>query len=45
MADDMNTLKDIQQYLGADGAEFRAFWTSLTDAEKAEYKNTPLPRS
>lgn len=24
-------------------AEFSEFWTSLTEEEKAEFKNTPLP--
>jgi hypothetical protein len=40
-----NTLKDIQMYLGADGAEFRNFWTGLTDEEKAEFKAAELPKS
>lgn len=43
----MNSLKDLIDYFGCEGrpvtpAEFKAFWSSLTDAEKDWYKAQPL---
>ena len=42
----LNSIVDIKKFLGPiEGAEFKEFWDSLTDEEKEEYKNTPLPKS
>lgn len=45
---DRNSIVDIKKFLGSpenplDNAEFKAFWESLSEEEKEEYKNTPLP--
>lgn len=45
-----NTLTEIKRYLTMPGealsmAEFKQFWDSCTDAEKEEFKRTPLPKS
>jgi hypothetical protein len=42
-----NTPKDLMKFLSNDERpvsvpEFREFWQSLTDAEKAEFKNAKL---
>lgn len=45
----MNTITDIKRYLSdgenpPDNAEFMEFWNSLSDEEKDEFRNTPLPQ-
>jgi hypothetical protein len=45
-----NSISDIKKFLQEgseplENAEFMEFWNSLTDEEKEEYKNTPLPKS
>lgn len=45
-----NSISDIKKYLSEGGeplenSEFMEFWNSLTDEEKEEFKNTPLPKS
>lgn len=43
----MNTLKDLILFFGCEGrpvspAEFKAFWQSCDEEQKAYYKNAPL---
>jgi hypothetical protein len=45
--EDHNTMTDIRDFLMASDpplqpGEFAEFWKSLTDEERAEFKNTPL---
>lgn len=45
--ENLNTVLQIKQYLATpehplEPSEFMEFWSSLTDAEKLEYKNTEL---
>jgi hypothetical protein len=40
-----NSLNDLIKYLDVTTAQFRHFWDSLTEAEKAEFKATELPKS
>lgn len=47
---DLNSIVDIKKFLTTEenplsGAEFTAFWQSLSDEEKDEFKNTELPES
>jgi hypothetical protein len=41
-----NSLSDLMKFFGhpteINSAEFRAFWETLTDAEKAEFKQADL---
>lgn len=43
-----NSLPEIKDYLSSEGqrpleqGEFAKFWATLTDAEKQEFKTTPL---
>lgn len=47
---EQNSIQDIRKFLSTPEnpvsiADFTEFWKSLTDEEKEEYKNTPLPKS
>lgn len=45
-----NSIVDIKDFLDSDTQplqpdEFRMFWNSLTDEEKAEFRKTDLPKT
>lgn len=47
MSENHNALSDLIKFFGCEGrpvspGEFRDFWNSLTDEEKAYYKSAPL---
>jgi hypothetical protein len=47
--DNLNSITDIKKFLSENAepvtmAEMSEFWNSLSDKEKAEFRNSPLPK-
>lgn len=40
-----NSLNDLKEFFGVDAKEMREVWVTMTDKEKAEWKNAELKTS